>query len=65
MKNKTRLLGAFTGALAIAGAILAPAGAIAAVESKDPIKLTLHDWTGQLVTTKIMGEILKKAGYNI
>ena len=22
-----------------------------AVESKDPIKLTLHDWTGQLITT--------------
>ncbi len=35
------------------------------VESKDPIKLTLHDWTGQLVTTQIMGEVLKKAGYNI
>ena len=40
-----------------------PAGA--EVESGDPIKLTLHDWTGQLVTTKIMGEVLKKAGYNI
>ena len=25
-----------------------------AVESKDPIKLTLHDWTGQLITTNIM-----------
>ncbi len=37
----------------------------AAVESKDPIKLTLHDWTGQFVTTRIMGEVLKKAGYNI
>lgn len=33
--------------------------------SRDPIKLTLHDWTGQLVTTRIMGEVLKKAGYNI
>lgn len=37
----------------------------AAVESNDPIKLTLHDWTGQLITTRIMGEVLKKAGYNI
>ena len=35
------------------------------VESKDPIKLTLHDWTGQFITTKIMGSVLKKAGYNI
>ena len=39
--------------------------ATAAVESTDPIKLTLHDWTGQYLTTTIMGEVLKKAGYNI
>lgn len=39
--------------------------AVAEVESKDPIKLTLHDWTGQLVTTNLMAEVLKKAGYNI
>ncbi len=37
----------------------------AAVESKDPIKLTLHDWTGQLLTTRIMGSVLLKAGYNV
>ncbi len=37
----------------------------AAQESGDPIKLTLHDWTGQLITTQLMGEVLKKAGYNI
>lgn len=35
------------------------------VESSDPIKLTLHDWTGQLITTNLMGEVLKKAGYNV
>lgn len=39
--------------------------AAAAPESTDPIKLTLHDWTGQLITTQIMGEVLKQAGYNI
>src|SRR5688572_30593213 len=39
--------------------------AAAAQESGDPIKLTLHDWTGQLITTNIMGEVLKKAGYNV
>ena len=39
--------------------------ALAEVESKDPIKLTLHDWTGQFITTKIMGSVLKKAGYNV
>ena len=37
----------------------------AAQESTDPIKLTLHDWTGQLITTRIMGEVLKQAGYNV
>ena len=36
-----------------------------AQESTDPIKLTLHDWTGQLITTEMMGEVLKKAGYNV
>lgn len=36
-----------------------------AVESTDPIKLTIHDWTGQYLTTNIMGEVLKQAGYNI
>ncbi len=53
-------------ALALAAALaLAPWQAGAEVESNDPIKLTLHDWTGQLITTQIMGEVLKKAGYNI
>jgi glycine betaine/proline transport system substrate-binding protein len=44
---------------------LAQGRAEAAAESQDPIKLTLHDWTGQLITTRIMGEVLKKAGYNV
>jgi glycine betaine/proline transport system substrate-binding protein len=39
--------------------------AAAAQESTDPIKLTLHDWTGQLITTQLMGEVLKKAGYSV
>ena len=45
-------------------ALLAATPALAA-ESDDPIKLTLHDWSGQLITTNLMGEVLKKAGYNI
>lgn len=36
-----------------------------AVESEDPIKITLHDWTGQLVTSQIMGAVLSEAGYNV
>ena len=41
------------------------APAAAEVESNDPIILTIHDWTGQYITTNIMGEVLKKAGYNV
>lgn len=36
-----------------------------AQESDDPIRLTLHDWTGQLITTELMGEVLKAAGYTV
>ncbi|EEW26054.1 ABC transporter substrate-binding protein [Rhodobacter ferrooxidans] len=44
---------------------LAPTLALAEVESTDPIKLTLHDWTGQLITTNIMAAVLEEAGYNV
>lgn len=36
-----------------------------AEDSQDPIVLTLHDWTGQLVTTNLMAEVLKQAGNNV
>jgi glycine betaine/proline transport system substrate-binding protein len=49
---------------AVALGLLLP-GAARAVESTDPIKLTLHDWTGQYITTKIMGGVLQHMGYNI
>ena len=50
------------GVLALAFA--APASA-AAPESDEPIKLTLHDWSGQYITTTIMGNVLKSMGYNV
>lgn len=49
----------------IAGAALALMASAAGAQSSDPIKLTIHDWTGQYVTTHIMGEVLKRAGFNI
>jgi glycine betaine/proline transport system substrate-binding protein len=49
---------------ATAGALISTAG-LAEVESTDPIKLTLHDWSGQLINTQIMGSILEEAGYNV
>lgn len=56
-----------TNILTAAGVCLAMTGgaALAQVESSDPIKLTTHDWTGQIITTTLMGEVLKQAGYNI
>lgn len=51
--------------LSIALAALMVASPLAAAESSDPIKLTLHDWSGQLITTTLMGEVLKEAGYNV
>lgn len=50
---------------ALALVALGAGAAMAAPESDDPIKITLHDWTGQLLSAHIMGEVLTKAGYNV
>ena len=49
----------------VAALALTGTAALAEVESTDPIKLTLHDWTGQLITTNIMAAVLEEAGYNV
>jgi glycine betaine/proline transport system substrate-binding protein len=59
MTRKISALGAF------AFAATTSITAAWAAESSDPIKLTLHDWSGQLINTKIMGSILQEAGYNV
>jgi glycine betaine/proline transport system substrate-binding protein len=59
------IVGHICGWAAAAALLTGLAGPAAAVESSDPIKLTIHDWTGQYVTTHIMGEVLKSMGYNI
>jgi glycine betaine/proline transport system substrate-binding protein len=46
-------------------AVVAAGPGLAQVESDDPIRLTLHDWTGQLITTNIMARVLEEAGYNV
>jgi glycine betaine/proline transport system substrate-binding protein len=45
--------------------LLMSTAAMAQVESSDPIKLTLNDWTGQLINTQLMGNILEEAGYTV
>jgi glycine betaine/proline transport system substrate-binding protein len=49
----------------LGAAALSVALPAAAQDSTDPIKLTLHDWTGQLITTELMGEVLKAAGHTV
>ena len=65
MLSKSKAAMALFGGVAMLGAALMPQPAMSDVESNDPIKITRHDWTGQYVTIEIMGEVLKKAGYNI
>ena len=55
---KSVLMGAAVG-------VFATTASIADVESADPLKLTLHDWSGQLINTQIMGAVLEEAGYNV
>ena len=34
-------------------------------ESDDPIKMTINDWTGQEITTRVMGGVLEEMGYTV
>jgi glycine betaine/proline transport system substrate-binding protein len=54
-----------SGVLALSGLLALSTAGAQSPESQDPIRLTLHDWTGQLITTRIMGEVLQQAGYNV
>ncbi len=62
LKKITNALIAGTVGALVAYATPAAAGV---PESKDPIILTIHDWTGQYITTHIMGRVLEKMGYNV
>jgi glycine betaine/proline transport system substrate-binding protein len=51
-------------AVAVAAPILAPSSA-GAVESNDPIKIVLFDWTSAVLNAKILGGVLEKLGYTV
>ncbi len=62
MKNRLRR----SSVACMCGAAIMLSGASSAeVESTDSIILTLHDWTGQYITTTIMGRVLQEMGYNV
>jgi len=46
-------------------AVPATASAGQVPESTDPIVLTINDWTGQEINTRIMGHVLQSMGYNV
>ena len=54
----------------LAGALAATIGfstaaAAGVPESKDPIIITIQDWTGEYVTAHLIGSVLQEMGYNI
>ncbi|BBK42759.1 ABC transporter [Allostella vacuolata] len=44
---------------------VAAAGAAPAQESRDPIRIAVHDWTGQQLTARLAGGILERNGYRV
>ena len=54
---------------ALAAGMMFSAGEMAVAgnvpESSDPIKVIMNDWTGQLFSTEVVGELLQEMGYNI
>ncbi len=61
----TRYLNPIAGGVLAACLALPGAAAADVPESQDPIILTIHDWTGQYLTTNIMGRVLEEMGYNV
>ena len=61
----TRYLNPIAGGVLAACLALPGAAAADVPESQDPIILTIHDWTGQYLTTHIMGRVLEEMGYNV
>jgi len=54
--------GLLNAAAVTAASIFASRVAAFAEDSKEPLKMTLHSWTGQLALTRLMGEAWKNAG---
>ena len=56
MSRLTMILGALV-------LLLAPAAT--AQESRDPIRIAVHDWTGQRISASIAGGMLRQLGYDV
>ena len=63
--TKTKRFGLLAAALT-AVSLTAPSILVADVpESPDPIRIAVNEWTGQVLSATIAGEVLKKMGYNV
>lgn len=52
-------------ALSVSVALLTSSTAMADVESNEPIKIAVNEWTGQHLSANIAAELLKKMGYTV
>lgn len=50
-------------ALGLAAAVAGAQPVSRVAEGPDPIRIALNDWTGQNISARIMGEVLKRGGY--
>ena len=55
----------FVASILFAAILVAPPLQAQIPESDEPIKLAINEWTGQHISTRVVGEILKRMGYNI
>ncbi|CAM9936512.1 MAG: glycine/betaine ABC transporter substrate-binding protein [Mameliella sp.] len=54
-----------TAAIAMGAATIGATAALAEVETDQPIKIAINEWTGQHLSATIAAELLMKMGYNV
>jgi glycine betaine/proline transport system substrate-binding protein len=65
LMTMTKRFGLMAAALT-AVSLVAPSMVTAEIpESPDPIRIAVNEWTGQVLSATIAGEVLKKMGYNV
>ncbi len=51
--------------IAAAALCFAGSGTTLAMDSKDPIKIPVHNWSSQIVMSHVVGDLFKKLGDNV
>ena len=65
--RKPACLTALLVAAALAGTVMlgTAMGEARAQESRDPIRIAVHDWTGQQLTARLAALIMERSGYRV